>query len=318
MRFESHDDLLKIYSPPPLRGSERAVTLTEMLGFDPGSKVVIVNADDMGICHGTNSAVANLLETGRLDSVSLIAGAREFDHAVELLKRLHKPTGVHFSLTSEWEGDIIRPLMPIDRIPSLLNGEGGLYNEITDLYDSFKLAEVKSECLAQYEKIAETGLEIDHLDTHMGALQLHTDLVELYMDMAYKLKLPVRLGSMALAELMNLPGELLKRALQMGLIFTDNLVYIPMSLTPRKNERLAIYKFMLENLPAGVTELYFHPTYDSDDFRALNHQYSERKNLDYNAVRIWDYQFLVSDDFSRIIEDNDIIRVSYSDLKALL
>lgn len=318
MRFENREDLLKIYSSPPLRGNSRDVSLVQMLGFEPGRKVILINADDMGICHGTNNAVAELFETGRLDSVSLIAGAKEFDHAVELLKKLGQSVGVHLSLTTEWANDVILPILPVDRIRSLVNNEGHFKNEIADLYRGFEPAEIKSECLAQYEKIAEAGLAIDHLDTHMGALQLHPELLILYMDMANELKLPVRFGSRALAELMGLPGKLLEEALQMGLIFPDNLMYIPMSLTPKKNERMAIYRYMLENLPTGLTELYFHPTHDSNDFRALEHRYTERKALDYNAVRVWDYHFLTSDEFVNLLDDNDIARVSYSDLKALL
>jgi hypothetical protein len=317
MKISTIDDILQIFSSPPVRDKSNHHTLAELLGLERDSRGVIVNADDLGICVGTNRAVVDLLQQNIIDSVSLIAGAKEYDDAVKRLKAVNHSTGIHLSLTSEWSEDIISPVTDREKIPSLIESGGDFYDDIRSLYDNFDIEEVEIECRAQIEKILNSGLEIDHLDTHMGVMQLHPELLEIYMKLAHEFKLPLRLGSRKLAQLMNLPERMLDHALELGLIFPDNLIYIPMSVTNSKSERFDYYSFALENLPPGITEMYFHPTFESPDFRNLSHRYSEKKAIDYEQIRVWDYEFMTSDRFRNILENNNISRISYCDLRAL-
>ena len=43
----------------------RAVsTLVERLGYDPDARLMIINADDLGMCHSANEGVYDALRTG--------------------------------------------------------------------------------------------------------------------------------------------------------------------------------------------------------------------------------------------------------------
>ena len=46
--------------------------LVERLGHAPGTRAVIINADDFGMCHAANTAVSGLLDAGDIDSTTLM------------------------------------------------------------------------------------------------------------------------------------------------------------------------------------------------------------------------------------------------------
>jgi hypothetical protein len=315
MLFESIKDIVKIFSLPEgnlLKEYNR--TLAQICGYSGDDRLLIVNADDYGLCSSTNRAVAELIDKGVVNSVSMFASAENTDEGLELLGERRHSTGIHLTLTSEWENHVLSPVLPAEKVPSLLNGSSQFYSEIKQLYLTADNDEVASECRAQIECMLDSGITVDHLDTHMGAMQLRPDFVEIYLKLASEYNLPVRMGSKSLAQLMALPAEQLDDARKMGLAFPDNLIYIPMSFTSEKNIRFKAYEYAIRNIPSGITEIYFHPSYNGEDFKALQHEYSKRKDISYESIRLWDYEFLSDGRLSRILEEEKIKLISYADL----
>jgi len=316
MLFESIENLSGLFSAPrKFEISGQNMTLAELAGFSPEARILIINADDFGLCPSTNQAVESLIESGHVSSASLFASSDGFEEAVSILKRLNIGCGIHLTLTSEWRENILRPVLPAGKISSLLDSSGHFYSDIRELYAAAKIEEVEAECRAQIEKAAGIGIEIDHLDTHMGAMQLHPEYIRIYLKLASDYHLPIRMGSERLAKLMELPIELLGKAREEGLVFADNLIYIPMSFTREKEKRLAAYEYAIRKIPAGITEIYFHPSLNGDDFRILNHHYSSRKKMSYEAIRLWDYEYLSSGRLTRLLEKENITTVDYRVLK---
>ncbi len=315
MLFESIKDIVKIFSLPegnPLDDENR--TLAQICGFSGNDRLLIVNADDFGLCSSTNRAVAELIDKGVVNSVSMFASAENTDEGLKLLGEREQSTGIHLTLTSEWENHVLSPVLPAEKVQSLLNGSEQFYSEIKHLYLTADNDEIEAECRAQINRMLDSGIIIDHLDTHMGAMQLRPDFVEIYLKLASEYNLPVRMGSQSLAQLMGLPAEQLDNARTMGLAFPDNLIYIPMSFTPDKEIRFRAYEYAIQNIPSGIAEIYFHPTYNGDDFKALQHEYSKRKDISYESIRLWDYEFLADGCLSRILEEEEIKLISYADL----
>jgi len=186
------------------------------------------------------------------------------------------------------------------------------------LYEKGLLSEAEIECEAQIDKVLGSKLEIDHLDSHMGVLQIHPEYILRFFDIAARHRLPIRMGSPRLAAYFGLPESILEVARAHGLVFPDNLVYIPMSLTGRKQMRFEAYDFAVKNIPRGVTEIYFHPALPGSDYLDLQHQYSERKDLSYESIRIWDYEYLESGRLNKIIREEGIVVLGYSALKELM
>jgi hopanoid biosynthesis associated protein HpnK len=128
---------------------------------------LVLNADDFGLTHGINRAIAELHSSGVLSSATLMAAGPAFDDAVEVA-RAHPMLGVgcHIVLTDG------TPVSPPDSIRSLLDRDGENFRpSLVDfvqalLFRRINEEEVAREALAQIEKLQRAGIEITHLDTH--------------------------------------------------------------------------------------------------------------------------------------------------------
>lgn len=318
MIFNSIKDITSTYSPAKLYDLKAGKqTLAQLVGFSPSDRLLIINVDDFGLCESTNQAADKLLASDLVTSISLIAGAAGYEHALTVLNEQNCSTGIHLSLTSEWQGRVMTPILPINKIDSLLDPEGNFYSEIRDLYLQADNNQVVAECRAQIEKVLESKIPVDHLDTHMGVMQLRPDFVDLYISLAQEYNLPLRLGSENLARIMSLPVQQVNQACNSKVVFPDNLIYIPMSFTADKQTRFEAYDFAVRNIPAGVSEIYFHPTLNGDDYQNLQHAYSQRKDFNYETIRIWDYEYLTSGRLERILDTEKIIKTSYAKLSEI-
>ena len=86
---------------------------------------IILHADDVGLCHATVAAFAELSEVGAVSSGSIMVPCPAFSAAAEHC-RSHPlvDAGVHLTLTSEWESLRWGPLTGRDAASGLLDGEG--------------------------------------------------------------------------------------------------------------------------------------------------------------------------------------------------
>jgi predicted glycoside hydrolase/deacetylase ChbG (UPF0249 family) len=139
--------------------------LTELNEVEPTTRL-IVNGDDFGLTPGINEAVRRLHRKGRLSSVSLLTNAPWSAEAMAYAGRENDlPVGVHLNLT------INRPLLPADRVPTLITPEGKFHNTsafvlrlVTGRIDQ---AEMEAELSAQIEACLQAGIRPTHVDTHM-------------------------------------------------------------------------------------------------------------------------------------------------------
>lgn len=232
-------------------------SLAERLGHDADDRIVIINCDDLGMCHASNVGVFDSLRTGVATSATLMVPcpwARDASAAY-----LGEDVGVHLTLNSEW--DTYR-WGPITHAPSLLDGDGGLPRTITDVWDHADLDEVRRELRAQIERAILWGFDVSHLDSHMGTLQLRPEFFDIYLELAVDYQLPLRLSGASTELAVGFPFRRL--AAEEGVVFTDHFVQVPTG----SGSRRVIEKTFF-NLRPGVTELYAHPAADTPELRAL-------------------------------------------------
>ncbi len=86
-----------------------------------------------------------------------------------------------------------------------------------------RVDDARAECRAQLEQaLLAWGVDITHLDSHMGTVQTDPRFFEIYLDLAEEFELPLRMvgrtGDAALG------FESRRRAGERGVVFTDAFV----------------------------------------------------------------------------------------------
>ncbi len=231
-------------------------SLVERLGYRPDDKLLIINCDDLGSTRAANASIYHALRRGTATSATLMVPCPWARDAARM--HMGEDVGVHLTLTSEW--DVYR-WGPITRSPSLLDGDGGFPRTIADVWDHADLDEVLKECRAQIERAILWGFDVTHLDSHMGTLQLRPEFFNVYLELAVEFSLPLRMAGASAQRLIGFPYR--KLAAAEGVVFTDHFVNCPVG------ARKTIEKTLFDLRP-GVTEVFLHPTVDSDESRQAN------------------------------------------------
>ena len=97
--------------------------------------------------------------------------------------------GLHLTLTSEWNFLKWGQVSSKTEVPGLVNQNGFLFSTADSVHRSGKPAEVEKELRAQIEKAKQFGIDVTHLDSHMGALFGYAEYlkVSIKLDREYKL-----------------------------------------------------------------------------------------------------------------------------------
>src|SRR5437763_3815810 len=106
-----------------------AQALVERLGYAPGTKLLIVHADDLGETHAVNAAAIKALQGGTINSASLMVPCPWFPEIADYAKS-HPDAdfGLHLTLTSKRVYYRWGPVAPLDNVPSLVDTNGYLYH----------------------------------------------------------------------------------------------------------------------------------------------------------------------------------------------
>ncbi|HOE64339.1 MAG TPA: ChbG/HpnK family deacetylase [Candidatus Sumerlaeota bacterium] len=132
---------------------------------------LIIRVDDIGFCHGVNLALEKILNQGIVTSISVIMNTPWLDEAVEILQgHPHVSVGVHTNINSEWREYRWGPVLPYDKVPSLVDKFGKFFGTRRDLMaHQPRPEEVEAEVRAQIDLALKKGLKISYCDNHMGA-----------------------------------------------------------------------------------------------------------------------------------------------------
>ena len=153
-------------------------TIWEFLGLS-GKKGLILHHDDLGLLQAQNAAYEALgFPTG---SVMVPAS-----WASQLAQHAWADLGVHLTLTSEWRAPRLRPLTSGS---SLRDSSGHFWPSVEEAWLHIRTEEAEAELRAQIHAALAMGIDVTHVDTHMGAV-LRPDIAEIYLKLALEFRLP--------------------------------------------------------------------------------------------------------------------------------
>jgi predicted glycoside hydrolase/deacetylase ChbG (UPF0249 family) len=281
-----------------------AQTLAERLGYPPGTKLIIVHADDLGETHAVNAAAIKALQGGTINSASLMVPCPWFPEMADYAKS-HPDAdfGLHLTLTSERVYYRWGPVAPGDKVPSLLD-ENGYFHHDWEHNTHVDAKQVEVELRAQIERALAMGVHPTHLDSHQYRLIMHgKELFEVLLRVAHAYKLPVFVTRDWFAAY-----PYLQASLGPDDIVLDHTVTIEPEVPPEKWAEF--YLTALKNLKPGVTEFVIHPGYDDEELRAAT-----RERSTWGAAwRQRDYDFFTSDQFREVLAQQHIQLITWREL----
>lgn len=288
--------------------SSYAQTLVERLGYDTHAKLLIVNNDDAGMCHSSNQGTILGMENGLISSATIMFTCDWSPAIVKYaLENPEKNFGVHLTLTSEWKSYKWGSVAPPTHVSSLLDEHGKLWAGVRDVYKYAKPEHAYLEGKAQIQKALDYGLDITHIDSHMGTLQLHPEYLEKYVQLAVDFNLPLRMASQSTHERFQM-GNLREICRKKGLIFPDFLIYEELE-NYNSTDVESFWVNVINNLSAGVTELYLHASTESDELKAITNSWKKRaQELD---------AFTSSEAVKNALKQNNVHIISYRQLRDL-
>ncbi|PYV70384.1 MAG: hypothetical protein DMG96_31390 [Acidobacteria bacterium] len=245
-----------------------AQTLADHLGYPPGTKLIIVHADDLGETHAVNAAAIKSLEAGSINSASLMVPCPWFPEIADHAKS--HPSGdfgLHLTVTSERVYYRWGSVAPADKVPSLLD-ENGYFHHDWEQNQHINAKEVEIELRAQIERALAMGVRPTHLDSHQYRLIMNgKELFDVMVRVAHEYKLPIFVNRDWFAE-----HPYLQESLGPDDIILDHTITIGPEVVPEK--WTDFYISALKNLKPGVTEFVIHPGFDDEELRAATRERS--------------------------------------------
>jgi predicted glycoside hydrolase/deacetylase ChbG (UPF0249 family) len=288
-----------------LAGQVPPRSLAEKLGYPRDTKLLIVHADDLGLSHSVDAAATKALESGSVNSASLMVPCPWFPEMVDYAKTHPEADfGLHLTLTSERTFYRWGPVASRDRIPSLLDANGYFRQDWTES-TVIDPAQVEVELRAQIDRAYAMGLRPTHFDSHQfRLLETNKDLFAVFLRVAHDYRLPALIPRNWFAQ-----HPYMQALVPPDDILVDQVVTIMPEVTP--DHWAEFYENAIKNLPAGVTELVIHPGFNDDELQAMT-----RERATWGAAwRQRDYDYFMSLRFRQLLRENGVKLVTWRELQ---
>lgn len=283
----------------------------EKMGFGPEDRVLITHIDDMGFCHAANVASVACLQSGAASCASIIVNAPWFREAVDICKAHPEfDVGVHLTLTAEYPAYRWPALSSRDPSTGLLDKEGYLWHTREDAVRHVTADAAESEMRAQIDTALEAGIDVTHIDTHMGSV-VHPKFLKSYLALAQEYGVPAFLPNVTRERLASLRhGDMAEDFLAVMEKIDNSAVptldEIIISTLVDLKDKDAFYKEIINGIQPGLTHLLFHPAITGDELAAIANTYDSRHA---------DYLFWRNPDNRRYIEEAGIRLIGYRQLR---
>ena len=271
-----------------------------LLGYPADARLLLVNADDFGMCHAVNTAIGRTLQDGIVASCSIMVPCPWALHALTWLQAAPAVRlGVHLTAISEQPTYRWGPVLGSTAVPSLVDESGYFYSlsRIDEFINQVNVAELEREYRAQIERVFAAGLHPTHLDSHCGVHIRRAPIFAMTLSLARAYGVALRVYDHPFIEQLQHQG------------YPTNDHRVMDSYDLEIVGKSAQYAAMLRGLPVGLSEWAVHPGLASAELEAVEPQSWQ--------VRQTDYDFVISPEARAIVEEEGIILVDYAAVQAL-
>jgi len=253
------------------------------------ARILLVNADDLGRTAGINAGIFAAHAEGIVTSATLmVTFPAAAEAAAAWARHPRLGIGLHLTLTGS------RPLLPPERVPSLVDAEGRFPRRPEGLGGAAQ-AEVLAEARAQLGLFRElAGRLPTHLDSHHHAHRL-PPVREALITLAREFRLPVRKAS----------PEVGRRLAEAGVPTTDTFLEAFFG----EGARLDVLLDLVTRLGPGTSELMCHPGLADEELRRESTYADERER---------ELTLLTAPAVGRAVADHGIRLAHFGDLASLV
>lgn len=264
--------------PPSLRGD----TWAEKLGFPKGKRVLILHADDIGMCQEANEAVKPYLTKDLIQSASIMVPCPKFKEIAAWYKdHPEEDMGLHLTLTSEWKTYRWGPVSNPDEVPGLVDPEGYLWRDVPNVIQHASAQEVNREIRAQIEAALAAGIKPGHLDTHMGTVYASLEFTRVYLSIAMEYEIPAMIIEFTPDIVTKFRGqgypitdEMIAFAATYNMPKLDDFNGLP-SASSYEEKKQKLFE-LVRSLKPGITEIIFHPSVETDSLKKITNSWQQR------------------------------------------
>ena len=291
-----------------------ATTWAERLGYGKGKKVLILHADDAGMCTEANKAVEKYLTNGDIKSTSVMMPCPAAEEMIAwAVKHPGHDVGIHLTLTSEWKTYRWGPVSDPSKVPGLIDPDGKFWHEVPGVVQHASAKEVETEIRAQIDKSKSLGWEPTHLDSHMGTLFGSPEYLMVFLKVSEEYGIPAAIVDISKPKVF----EFYKKQ---GYPFTEEAIKW---INDYKMPKLDFYSYvpkgksydevkqnffgMVNSLDPGLVQVFFHPSVFSERLKTITNSWQQR---------VWEAQLFSDPEVKKFLNDNGIIVTNWIDVFA--
>ena len=163
------------------------MSVLQQLGISPEQRAIVVHVDDMGMCAAANEGALRAL-AGSATCGSIMVPCPAFEQIARTAReRPELDLGVHLTLNAEHETYRWGPVH--EEVAGLVSPDGGMWRTTRETVDNASAEEVERELRSQVDRALDAGIDVTHLDSHMGTV-FDLKFIEVYLRLARDYRLP--------------------------------------------------------------------------------------------------------------------------------
>ena len=284
----------------------------EKLGYPVNSKVVMLHADDIGMCSEANEAVIPYLLNDQIQSAAAMVPCPWFNDIADWYKKHpEEDIGLHLTLTSEWKNYRWGPVSNPSNVPELIDPEGYMWRGVIDVVSRTPVTTIEKEVRAQIERAYERGIKPGHIDTHMGTLYSKVEYAEAFFKVAMEYGIPANVIEFTPDRVQKFRKQgypITARLIQSGTEYTlpklDDFTSVPNGKSYQ--EKKENFFDLIQNLEPGITEIIFHPSIETEGLKKITNSWQQR---------VWEAKMFSDPEVIQFLKNEEII---FTNWKAMM